>query len=488
MKIMTSKKAITILILAILSLNSLFAQKALSYEDALKMCMENNLGIKASQSNIKAKEQELKAQRGMYFPRISISAAYNIMSDEIEMDMNPIKESITPLYKGLSEYGNFSFGGESNPFVTTEARKKLKAGLQKIESADWTKVIQEKQFGSVNANLIFPIYAGGKIRAVNKAAQIYHEEAKNENEILKTELTSTLIERYFGLVLAREALNVREEAYQTIKMHMQNAEKMKNEGIIANAEFLHIKVFYSQADRELKKAQRTIEIAEEGLRNLLIDSMQNNIIPASSLFINDELPPLSTFIDDAANNSRLLKKVLLKKELVKTKHKVEVESFLPSVTLGGTYTLVGMDLGEAMPDYFVGIGLNWNIFDGTLRYKKVQSSKLTEQRVDLTYDKVKADLTTVITKLYNEAQMYIEEFQDLKTAKEFAQEYYRVRAEAFQQGFATSTEIADANLLKAKSRIDQLKAMYNYNKTLGKLLYYTGKTESFNEYKQSGHQ
>ncbi len=483
-----------------LSVNVIVAQESITYEDALKICLENNLGIKASQSHIDAKKRELNAQRGLFLPRVSLSAAYTMMSDDITVDMNPIKESITPLYSALSKYGDFS--GVQNPDPNTApimpifnddistmlVRQKLAEGLQQIEASDWTKVIQKKNFGSLNANFVLPVYAGGKVRAGNKAASIYHKEAINEQEILKSELSSTLVERYFGLVLAREALSVRQEVYETMEKHMQDAQRMKEEGLIPNAEFLHIKVYYSEAERERKKAERSIDIAEEGLRNLLSNQENKNFLPVSSLFINDDLPALDTFLSEAETHSLLLKKVNFKKQLLKTKHGVEIESYLPTVAVSGTYRLAEKDLSETVPKYFVGIGLQWNLFDGSTRFRNLQASKLETERVDLTYEKVEADINTVVTKLYNEAKMYIDEIEDLKTAEEFAEEYYRVRQKAFLQGFATASEVSDANLAKAKVRIERLQAMYHYDTALAKLLYYTGKSETFKNYQHKGHQ
>jgi hypothetical protein len=47
---------------------------------------------------------------------------------------------------------------------------------------------------------------------------------------------------------------------------------------------------------------------------------------------------------------------------------------------------------------------------------------------------------------------------------------------------ATSTQVADASLLLAKARIDRLQAMYGYDVSLSKLLYYAGITDQFTEY------
>jgi outer membrane protein TolC len=65
---------------------------------------------------------------------------------------------------------------------------------------------------------------------------------------------------------------------------------------------------------------------------------------------------------------------------------------------------------------------------------------------------------------------------------DLANEYFRVRNKAFSEGMATSTQVADASLLLAKARIDRLQAMYGYDVSLSKLLYYAGITDRYISY------
>ena len=71
------------------------------------------------------------------------------------------------------------------------------------------QTIQEKKFGMVNAGFVMPLFTGGKINAANKAAKIKFEESEIETIQKSYELTGELVERYFGLILANQAMKVR---------------------------------------------------------------------------------------------------------------------------------------------------------------------------------------------------------------------------------------------------------------------------------------
>jgi outer membrane protein TolC len=81
--------------------------------------------------------------------------------------------------------------------------------------------------------------------------------------------------------------------------------------------------------------------------------------------------------------------------------------------------------------------------------------------------------------------MNLEQVEALKTSLQFADEYYRVRKKAFNEGMATTAEVSDAELQVAKVRIEQYKAVYSYDVSLSMLLFCSGMTDKFDEYRQS---
>lgn len=471
--------------------------KRITFEEALMLTKQNSLILKQAKENTMQKEQERKATMGMYLPQISIDASYVYMSDDITLDLNPVKDAITPLYSALGNYGVFS--GVPNPdpntsgvmpilpdeISTTVVRQQLLEGLNTINSSEWNQVIQKKQFGVVNAGFTLPLYTGGKIRIANKAAEIKVEAADIENIQKSNELTCELIERYYGLVLSLHAQKIREEVLQTMQVHLSDAEKMMNQGIIAKAEYLHAKVYFSEADRELKKVIRQVDIVNDALLNTLALNEEISIAPVSDLFYINEIESIDFFWSNAENNSPLLKNIEKKKELAYQGYKAEKAGFLPNIAAMGTYELYNKDLSPYIPDYMVGVGMKWDLFTGAERINKLKASKIQQDQVETFYQKTESDIKTAITKYYQEMNMNLEQLKELESALEFATEYYRVREKSFKEGMATTTDVSDASLAVAKVKIERLEVMYSFDIALSKLLYYSGLAEEFSNYSLS---
>ena len=364
-------------------------------------------------------------------------------------------------------------------------RGKIQDGQAAMNAAEWNQMIQEKQFATANANFIWPLYTGGKINAANKASEIYEEEAGLQKKQKEGELLSELATRYYGLVLAQQACKVREQVSEAMKKHLFDSEKLSEQGQIAKVEFLHAQVANSDAEREFKKAIREADIVKRALQNTLAVGDSVDINPASQLFILKNIEEERFFVDLALKNNPQLQQVDSKKELAATGVKLEKSNFLPTVALTGTYDLANKDLSPYVPDWMVGVGLNWTLFEGNGRYRKLQSARLKQDQAEEAGMKAEEDIKTLIKKLHQQLGMQVEQLEELDKTLEFAKLYVDSRDKAFHEGLSTSTELVDANLLLAKVKIDRLQAMYNYDVTLATLFQICGNPDLFLDYQSS---
>jgi len=497
------KRIRLILLLVLLFLNHIaaFSQVGtvvpLTFSDAYDQMHKNSHVLKQAGFEIQEKAADQKAAMGLRAPRVFVTATAVQMADPLTLDLTPVRNAINPLYEALGNYGNFS--GVPNPDPATSGampilpdkvstqvvRGKIQEGQAAINAAEWDKMIQEKQFAAVNANFVWPIYTGGKINAANRAAQIYEEEAGLHLEQKEGELLSELASRYYGLVLAEQACKVRSQMADAMKKHLFDSQKLSEQGQIAKVEYLHAQVANSDAERELKKANRESIIIKRALRNTIAVGDSADLAPVSGLFILKKIEDEEFFIQMALTNNPQLKQVDSKKDLAATGVKLEKSNYLPTVALTGTYDVVDYDLSPYVPQWLVGVGLNWSVFEGNSRHRKLQSAQFKEDQIEEAGMKAEEDIKTVIRKLHQQLGMQVEQLEGLDKTLEFAKTYVDSRDRAFHEGLSTSTELVDANLLLAKVKIDRLQAMYNYDVTLANLLQICGNPDLFLNYQSN---
>jgi len=227
-------------------------QLIITFAQAYEQMHGNSHVLKQSGYLEQEKEAERKAIKGLRLPRVSISANAVQMSEPLELDLTPVRDAINPLYSALGNYGDFSgvpnpdpATAELMPFlpddISTQAvRGELLEGQKLMNEAEWVETIQENRFAAVNANVIWPLYTGGKINAAIKASEIEKGEAELNSQLKRNELLSELVARYYGLCLAQQAVNVREQVLDAMNKHLYDSQKLLEQGQIARVQFLFI--------------------------------------------------------------------------------------------------------------------------------------------------------------------------------------------------------------------------------------------------------
>ena len=421
----------------------------LSFEGALDKMNNDSYLLKSAEAEKQSFTYKRNVTRGLYMPRISLSANYMRFDQDIGLDISGLTDKI---------------GGNS---------KLMPSKL----------VLQNEQFATVGLNMFWPIFTGGKIRSVNKMmdatinASIYKiDEAK---EVLNTEL----VERYYGYRLAQRGVILYQEVYDAVLLHQHDAVKLEENGMIAKAQRLYADLALSNAKSDLQKSKNTLRTVKTALNNTIVN--KSEIIATSELFLVKDIEPVEFFEESAMKNSPLLKQVDAKKEISKQFYSIEKSNYFPTVAIVGNKVLAQDQLADMFPNWFVGVNLNWNIFDGAARSYKVKSARATMHQVEFLEAKAKEDIKTMINKLYNEILSNIDELESLNTTYTFAQEYLRVTNKSFTEGFSTSKDVVDAQLTVNKVKIGRLKIMNDYVLNLAKLLQYSGKADMFLEYKSN---
>ena len=144
---------------------------------------------------------------------------------------------------------------------------------------------------------------------------------------------------------------------------------------------------------------------------------------------------------------------------------------MPDVALIGKKYLWSKNLPLTEPDnWAVGVGLQWNIFNGFSDKNKVAQAKAQRESVEQLTAQAEKDVQTLVKKHYTEIEKQREQLQSLQESLEFARELVRVRNQAFSEGLSSSTDVADANLYLASIEIKCYQALFEMDKVLAQLL------------------
>jgi len=423
--------------------------QSITLKEAYDLMLSKNGEVKASSFEVKAMEEESKAAKGLRLPTVSVSGTYMHLDEDIAVNLNEQRNMVGGLL------------GMTDPAAVL---------------GDWDITLQEQNLGFATANISMPIYAGGKINAANKASEIKLALSETKHKIKEDALTINLINYFFKLKLAQEALQLRQEVYDVILLHNNRANKFFENGIIPEVETLNAKVALSNANRELLGAKKDVDLATTAVQNLIGVNTNGFISEFKKPTI---VKPLQDFKNDMLTENQQLKTIEQNKELAKVGAKVEKSDYFPKVGLSGKYILWKDNLPLVDTKWFVGVGVEWELFNGFQREHKIKASKYKIAQVDAFDKQAKLNLTTYTEKLYNTMQKELEQYESLNADEVFAKKLKFMRTRAFEEGTGTSLEVVDATLKLSEIKLHKIKALYEYNVAYGELMVLTGKTASF---------
>ncbi|SDR77569.1 Outer membrane protein TolC [Polaribacter sp. KT25b] len=422
----------------------------ITLKQAYDLMLSKNGEAKASSFEVKAMEEEHKATKGLRLPTVSVSGTYMHLDKDIAVDLNDQRNMVGGLLS------------------ITDPASVL---------GDWDFTLQEKNLGFATANVSMPIYAGGKINAANKASEIKLSLSETKHKIKEDELTVQLINYFFKLKLAQEAVKLRKEVYDVILLHNNQANKFFENGIIPEVETLNAKVALSNAKRELLAAQKDVDLATTAVQNLIgVDSINGFTSKFNKPTI---VKPLQDFTNEMLTENEQLKIIDKNHELAKVGVKVENSEYFPKVGVSGKYIVWKDNLPLVDTKWFVGVGVEWELFNGFQREHKIKASKYKISQVEEFDKQARLNLTTYTEKLYNTMQKELEQYESLNSDEALANKLKFMRTRAFEEGTGTSLEVVDATLKLSEIKIHKIKALYEYNIAYGELMVLTGKTATF---------
>ena len=426
------------------------AQTPVTFTEALTMVQHRNERWRAADLSVSRAQEARAEQRGLYWPTLGITGRYVHLNDELFVDLSPLHDLLSALNPGAA----------IPPLTATVLRNdpaKVTVG------ATWT------------------VFAGGRIRAANRAADAGLDIADAERSGTHEELTTELADRYFKRRLAADVLDVRKQALETLDRHVQDARRLQQAGQIARTDALRAQVARVEADRDYKVALRDVALASAALRATL--GSDHDVDPVTPLPAAPKLEPRERFAAKADSGNSDLRRLTALKEQSKQGTSAAKAEYLPALRLFGQAELLQRRLNTTTdPKWIVGAELQWKLFDGFGREHRVAAAKLAEQEVGTRRDGARRDVATLVQSRYDEYVSAVDQYSSLQTSLDLAQESLRSEQRAFAEGVGTSLTVVDAQLALSRIQVERLNAQYDAVVALARLLEASGQSERIVEH------
>ncbi len=457
---------------SVIWINTLKAQEIIkvSLPSAVDSAMQNNSRIRQYRQAVFEKEQMRKASVGNYLPSIDVIGGYTYISENPEVNMSKVKESVDDMF---GKYGSFIAKELGLSDETQEAiYSRIVTQLGRLPA--YNIVIEQQNYPNLNIVATQPIFFGGKIIAGRRFANAELDYADAELQKVSNEIIKETIERYFGVVLLQQVVKVRQEVVHGMKRHERDAKRAIEIGVIPSHELLRAQVAVANAERDFIDDNNKLELALLGLKSSMGLHEDINLEIKDSLvftLVSDEVESLK---QEAFSQQPIFKMIDQKKLMVEQKHALERSEFMPQIAAWGQYNAFGNDYPVTLPPFMVGIQAHINIFHGVQKVNKLKATRFLARQVELADKYAHEQVNLWVDKSWREVENKQERYLKMEPTVELARRNLEINEKRFREGLGKSIDVIDAQLLYEGAEVERLKSLYDYYIALSDLYLATG--------------
>lgn len=244
---------------------------SLSFDDALRQMQQGNRSLKIADKGIETARTERDKLNALWYPSLQGAGTFVHLSEKIEVKQ-PLSQFTDPAKDFVHNLV------PDDQFISSI--------LDQIGSHTLAFPLAPRNLTTVGLTAEWIVFSGGKRIRAGKIGNAMIDIARENREQTDATQRVLLAESYFGLRLAQEVVRVRQDTYNSLKRHYENALKLEAAGMIDKAGCLFAQVNMDEAQRSLEASQKETAVLQNALRTLLNITDTCSIQPVSPLFIN----------------------------------------------------------------------------------------------------------------------------------------------------------------------------------------------------------
>ncbi len=312
----------------------------------------------------------------------------------------------------------------------------------------------------------WPLYAGGRLRALERAARAEATAASSDLAAARADLTLEISRAYWNLVTAAESLRVVEQAVVRIEAHLRDVRNQLNAGLVPPNEVLSVE---AQASRQRMLAVQAAAARDNAAAELgrLVGAPDGTAIEAADPPEAPPQPPESVDdLIDAARRGRPERAALLERVgAAEARTRAAAGGERPTIAIAG-----GVDYARPNPRIFprddtwksswdAGVNVTWPLFDGGRVKSETAEAAASGRAARERLNEFDAALTVEVRQRHRDVEAARAAIAAADDAVRAAAEARRVVGERFAAGVATSTDVLDAQVALLQAALDRTQAL-----------------------------
>ncbi len=342
----------------------------------------------------------------------------------------------------------------------------------------------EESLGQVKLKQL--LYDGGKTRYNGRAASKAADAQRDSTEATRLDTAFVVSQAYYRVLEARELLRVGENSRSQRDAFFKLTDSYQKAGKATRIESLKAEAQLLDAERSLLQAREALRISELILKKTI------GVGVDAQIGIADGLP--ETFAEPGSDelllaqmfdNNPDLKKSAQFKEQARLSIDSATGSYLPEISLQGTYGYRERDVGGSGEEWMAGVFLEWSLFEGGITRAQVAKARARYREVEWNDKAIRDQVRVDLSQAIGDLRTVLASIRSSKRLVEAQDESYKATMEFYKRGKATYIEVLSAETDLTQAKAAYVRSVGDYQAASARLDRVTGKRYTASE-KQGG--
>jgi len=428
----------------------------LNLEAAIRIALENNHQVKASELEHKEQGWEVSKARSMMLPKLSVDVGYTRVDNGTVRRGNVFTELGRELVK--------QFAPDQDP--------------NDIRPGAWLNM-----YGT-SLTVTQPIYNGGMefsnlsmSRALERSAYCNLQDTRGNTILL-------VKEAYFRILKASEMVMLMEETLSSTREHLHNVRKMMDVGLRSSTDVLRWEVQEASDEGMLLDAVNNLSLSQRLLEEALGVHLPDDtrLVPLTQVPEGTILTQ-SQAIDEALRSHPALRSLDAQVDASRAGLGMAWSQFRPQVNL--VYNLTWETNSTIELDSFrywsAGLTVRLPLFNSFGDWAELQRSKVQLNRLREMEEGTRSSVETAAVQAYLDVQSSVKKWAAARKGAEHAAENLKSVSKNYEVGFASNLDLIDAQVARTQAKTNVINTLYDYFISVARLDKTTGHYENIQE-------
>ena len=449
----------------------------LSLEQAVRTALDNNPEIAAADKEAQATGERIGEVKSNVRPHLDLGFSYIHLEEAPTLEVPPINIDMSDMGSAINQY----FQGTSTqlqalgmpglPAFPTQLSKTLTLPGFELAEQDTRRATLSMQYA---------LFTGGRVKQnverIRRGANAQDAMAQSQRKAT----TMAVIEAYLGAVLARRAARVNDEAYATMQWHVNQAESLYRQGMIARYDLMRAHTELGNQDHRRIEAHNQADLALAFLLDLMgmpdafpqahepVAGDSGDYAPTVELTtaLGRAMAPETDYeqaVATALERSSRRQALQEKDAMFGAGIRAAQAEHNPTAALVASRELRDEDLPVTTPESYIGVVVTLPLLDGGGAKARANHQRKMREQNQETMRRLDNAIHLEVRKSLLDLEAARKALDAAATSLDLASESLRLARRRYEVGEGTSMEVTDAILAHSLAETNLDRTRYQYD-------------------------